>query len=171
MGDPSMDIAYAAANQLGPPPPLPPSLQSVDARAALIAAIDGSFIETGAVLDTNGKLLPNQQRVFDRRIREIAAASVSRIPDLPDEPTRLNLCLRLWAGCLYAAKEMREKDVLGNAYTPESRAASFVSIDAVAAQDPIFAAGVEAALGFKRGRGETCHVEGIPATSRALRYL
>jgi hypothetical protein len=113
-GDPGMDMAYRVAESLGAAPALPASMQSVDARIALVEAVEGPFLENGLLCDQNGTLLPNQRAFIERRLSEMAASSVSHMPDVPDETERLQVCLRLWSGCLSAAKEMRDVDALGN---------------------------------------------------------
>jgi hypothetical protein len=170
-GDLGMAVAYAVAQTFGPPPALPASLHPIDARVAVVAAIDRPFLEDGLVCDASGALLANQQRFIDQRLREIASASASGVPDVPDNTERLKICLRLWSGCLSAAKEMREFDANRTPYTKETRAESFRAIDTIAHSDPIYAAGVEAAPGFVRKRGQRCYTDGIPDTSCVRRYL
>jgi hypothetical protein len=137
---------------------------------AVVDAIDGPFLENGPIGDGT-ELLPNQQRFVEKRLDEIAAASATLLPDVRDVNVRLNICLRLWSGCLSAAKEMRSVDAAGVPYTVEHRAVAFRMIDEAAKHDPIYAAGVEAAPAFKKNRSERYELEGVPHDSVVRRYL
>ena len=67
------------------------------------------------------------------------------MPDVTDPVVRLNICLRLWAGCLSAAKTIALETRSG-LNTPELRKEIFTTkVDVLASNDPIYRAGVEAA--------------------------
>jgi hypothetical protein len=66
------------------------------------------------------------------------------MPGVADPIDRVIIALRLWAGCRWAAKTVAE-GTLSGANTPTTRADAFAQIDDYARNDPVFAAGVEAA--------------------------
>jgi len=156
-----MDLAYWFAQALGPTPGLPRSLESVQQRARLVAEIDGPFI-TGSSFE---ECVVN----IGMRIKEISSKSASYMPDVSDNLTRMNLGLRLWAGCLSAAKTIA-LETMDGPNSPEDRARIFPSIDSLAESDPIYRAGVEAAPEFKRLRDDAYSFEGVPANSPVRRY-
>lgn len=78
-----------------------------------------------------------------RSIRAFIEASAPLMPDLPDPIERLSGALRLWAGCLMAAKEIADATLSGP-NTPESRQQRFPMIENAARNDAIFEAGIEA---------------------------
>lgn len=82
---------------------------------------------------------------------------------------RVIIALRLWAGCIWAAKTVAE-GTLSGANTPTMQADAFAQIDDYARNDPVFAAGVEAAPAFKRRRGETYSFDGVPDDSPVRRH-
>jgi len=87
-----MVTAHIFAQELGPVPKLPASLQEVGRRAQLVDEMDGSFV-------------PNSDELMvvfvqlARRLRAIAEISERIITDMPDGLMRINIALRLWAGC------------------------------------------------------------------------
>jgi hypothetical protein len=78
---------------------------------------------------------------------------------------RASIALRLWAGCLDAAKTIA-LETRDGPNSPELRAAAFAQIDSVAETDPIYGAGVEAAPAFKVLRRQSYSFDGVPAGSR-----
>jgi hypothetical protein len=77
--------------------------------------------------------------------------------------------LRLWAGCLSAAKTIATETRDGP-NTPEARAAAFAVIDSLSREDEVYAAGVEAAPTFKALHEQDYFFGGVPRTSRVRRY-
>jgi hypothetical protein len=89
---------------------------------------------------------------------------------------RINIALRLWTGCLCAAKECRRTSVAEHnpdgttkseyQYTSEMRAESFKKIMITSREDPIYEAGVEAApvweLIENRTPDKKMYLDGIP---------
>lgn len=87
--------------------------------------------------------------------------SIPWIYDIADGKQRINITLRIWAGCLDAAKNLRDKyvsrrndgTVSEETILSETREKAFKeSIDTKASSDPIYYAGVEAAPVLKRLR-------------------
>lgn len=157
-GDPNMALAYLFAEHLGRAPDLPVSLRDVDRRAELVDAVDGSFI--------TGSSLPEVLARLADRLRSVAEITRESLPDpdIPDGLTRVNVTLRLWAGCISAAKTIASETRSG-ANTPELRASIFAEIDSIADRDAIYRAGVEAAPAFKRLRKQPWSLDGVPARS------
>jgi hypothetical protein len=102
------------------------------------------------------------------RIAMIAALSRRYLPKIKDGLVRVNVALRLWSGCLSAAKVIALETRSGP-NTPESRALVMPVIEEIAAKDPIYAAGVDVAPAFKRRRHEKYSFDGVPSRSRVLR--
>jgi hypothetical protein len=159
--DPNMVMALVFADALGPVPTLPESLKAARLRAELIHAIDGPLVtRLGDVVDVT--------RQIAEQIRRIEEGSRRFMPDVPDTMVRINICLRLWSGCLSAAKTIAHETRSGP-NTPSMRVQLTQEIEQVAASDAVFAAGVEAAQAFKRHRNETYSLEGVPTGSLVLR--
>jgi hypothetical protein len=163
-------LGYEFAIALGECPSLPDSLGDVDDRAALIDAIDRPFavekIEPG---DEGTKVLRDVVRNIGTNVGALARTSAAYMPGVADPLDRVIIALRLWAGCIWAAKTVAE-GTLSGANTPTMRADAFAQIDDYARNDPVFAAGVEAAPAFKRRRGETYSFDGVPDDSPVRRH-
>ncbi len=146
VADPSMEIAWRLAEGLGDSPDLPHSLHTVEERARLVDKIDGSFIPTADNPDEH------PASVIGRRLREIETGTEILADEIPDVLDRVNLGLRLWAGCLSSAKTIAS-GTLSGPNTPQIRAQIFSSIiDPRAGGDVAYRAGVEAAPAFHRLR-------------------
>jgi outer membrane murein-binding lipoprotein Lpp len=156
-GDWHMEAARLFAEGLGPAPALPGSLADIQRRAEFVHQIDGRFIPN------RGDVALFQE--LGARLAELAEKSRTYMPDLEDGLARVNVSLRLWAGCLSAAKTIALETSSGP-NTPEGRAGLMQGIDAIAAHDPIYAAGIEAAPAFKRLRAQPYSLEGVPPASR-----
>src|SRR5205823_4376788 len=104
--------------------------------------------------------------------RAICLAELSRalIPDVQDPVSRVNLVLRLWSGCLSAAKTIAESTRSGPNTAEERRRVFETIIDSIAAVDIIYAAGVEAAPAFKRLADQPYFFEGVPESSCVRRH-
>jgi hypothetical protein len=151
-----MVIAWLFGTNRCQPQRLPASLQSFQKRAELVHAIDGPFWQE---MD-----LPSLVSVLARRVGELGDRSASFMADIPDPLHRINIAVRLWVGCLDAAKTIAPATNSGP-NTAETRAATMPAIDARAAQDAVYRAGVEAAPPFKRLRNEAYSMDGVPAGS------
>jgi len=163
MIDPNMDTALQWADQLGPPHQLPLSLLAVDKRAKLVNVINDHLAQNDLLQNLDGV-------EKGKRLSLIAVASKEFLSDVPDELVRVNLCLRLWSGCLMAAKTIATHTLSGP-NVPESRERIFsYKIDRIAANDPIYLAGVEAAAAFKRLKSEKYSFNGVSRNSSVRRY-
>ncbi len=159
--DPNMELARLLAESLGNAPALPESLRSVERRADFIHRIDGPLVvgpDLGQIVVQIGK-----------RVREIAEISLDYMPEVADPLVRVNIGLRLWSGCLSAAKTIALETRSGP-NTPEIRTQIMRIVDSFAARDEIYAAGVEAAPTFKGIRNQGFSFEGVPGNSRVRRY-
>lgn len=164
-GDPNMDVARVFAEYLSPAPSLPASLADPESRAALVHAIDGELVWLGthAIVPEDvsvvlGPVLTQEVNILAvtarsaARALEIAERTAALIPEVPDAKTRVNISLRLWSGCMSAAKTIAHETRSGP-NTSEGCLRIFAEIiDPIAENDPIYAAGVEAAPAFKRLR-------------------
>jgi hypothetical protein len=139
---------------------LPNRLDDVERRAEFIHGTD-DLLMIGSTPEQQLASLGRRLRSLDDATAEVAAGI---------EPLdRIAIALRLWAGCLSAAKTIAFETRSG-ANTPEERARLFEGIDQVAGGDELFRAGVEAAPLFKRIRGQPFSLEGVPANSPVRRY-
>lgn len=162
MGDPNMNLAMVLGQLLEYRPlPLPSTLADVQARATLILTIDKPLLVDGAGI--------HQWRGFGIHLEEIGKRSEPVMPELPEDFDRVSLALRLWAGCITAAKAIRPETRSGP-NNPEGRAQQFENIDALAARDAIYAAGVEAAPVFLDSRNQEYSLDGVPPDFPVRRY-
>ena len=159
--DPNMVAARKLAEGLGSPPVLPSSMQTIESRSQFADAIDGPLVEGGTLEEIMVSI--------GKRIAEISAIAERHMPDVNDPIARLNIALRLWSGCLSAAKTIALETRSGP-NTPESRQGTFANLDIIAQSDPIFNAGMEVAPAFKKHRGEPVSFEGVPASSPVRKF-
>ncbi len=161
--DPNMNFALWLGQGIagGRPLTLPAKLAGVEQRASFLVRIDGLLMP--------GSDPASQVTGLGQRIRYLADASVADMPDVPDPLDRVAIALRLWAGCLSAAKTISDATLSGP-NSAADRARLFPSIDGVAQQDVLFRAGVEAAPIFKRLRNQPYFLDGVPAESPVRRY-
>lgn len=160
-GDPNMALALHFARSLGPASLLPESLQRVERRAELVHRIDAPLVEHLELFHVVGQIAT--------RVRDIIRVTPEFMPDVENPIDRLNIALRLWSGCLAAAKTIAYETRSG----PNDavlRARIMLEVDAIAREDPIYAAGVESAPAFKRLRGQGYSLEGVPEESPVRRY-
>jgi hypothetical protein len=157
-----MLLALHFARNLGPTQTLPEPLQPVERRAELVHRIDAPLVENLDLVDVVGRIAT--------RVRDILAVTPEFMPDVDSPIDHLNIAIRLWSGCLSAAKTIAHETRSGpNDATVRARI--MPEIDAIAREDPIYAAGVESAPAFKRLRGQGYSLEGVPETSPVQRYL
>ena len=91
------------------------------------------------------------------------------LDDVADADHRISISLRLYSGYLEAAKTIAWS-VTGRKNTAATRFQEIQTVEARAAVDGIYLAGVEAAPHYKwRVLGEGIYTEGIPAGSIVLR--
>jgi hypothetical protein len=163
ISDPNMDTAIQWANVIGPPPSLPASILDVRERAKLVNCVDSPLI--------GGSFLHNlKPEESTQRLNFVAELARSFVLDLNNHDEIKNLTLRLWAGCMSAAKEIAASTMSG-LNTPERRRLIFSQmIDRLCENDRIYEAGVEAAPSLKNLRGEIYSLEGVPENSPVRRY-
>jgi hypothetical protein len=138
-------------------------MTNVNRRAELVDAVDRPFAgETFGDLDAINRAIQESCRVFVEESRLLMS-------DVTDDQERLNITLRLWTGCVSAGKTIASATRSG-ANTAEVRATAFRGIDARAAGDRVFEAGVEAAPAWKALRGDEVSFDGVPADSPVRRY-
>lgn len=166
-----MATALAWANELGSPPSLPSSLSTdVEHRANAVNLINTPLIadpqqppESPRQLDK----LNNEEK--QQRLSLLVAESRNLIHDTADDNTRVNLILRLWSGCLAAAKTIA-LETRDGPNDPAIRAKIFKDIDSVALTDSVFSAGVEAAPAFKKLQKQQYSFSGVPLNSVVRKY-
>ena len=89
---------------------------------------------------------------------------------MQEDRNRINIALRLWSGCISAAKTIALQTKSG-LNTPQIRGLLFSKkIDPTAQMDAIYREGVEAAPSFKSLRKEEYSFEGVPETSVVRKY-
>ena len=170
MTDPNLYVALEWANEIGPPPMLPESLKNPTNRAKLVEKINSPLVVNSNLSELSdlSKLSENEK---NRRIANIGKISKEIIKDIEDLSERVNICLRLWAGCISAAK-MASPETMDGPNTPENRQQAFMIIDAKSDRDHIYCAGVEAAPIFKI---DICKqqilTDGIPKNSPFRKYI
>jgi len=161
MVDPNMDMALNWANDLGDPPGLPNSLQDISVRKNLIVELDKPFLAQALIEDYFGILDSKRKKECLDKINQISKKYISNVNV---ERVRINICLRLWSGCLSAAKIIALETKNGK-NTPDYRAEAYKKILNLADNDPIFKAGAKTAVDFKKSRDEEYSFEGIPKDS------
>jgi hypothetical protein len=178
-GDWSMEILYYWVNECGSPPQLPKSLRNCSKRARLVAHINKLVHMTRD--DINDEfpifLKESTERIqFIQRL-EHDSTIIQTLEDVPGGNDRKNMILRLWVGCVDAAKATRDKYNAGRgvqiAYTPEDRAKTDATVRQKAPKDPLYEAGVEAALFFEliENKHTQRYLEGISSGSLIRKYL
>ena len=171
--DPNISIAYKSSELLGPIDSIPESLKEVIKRAKYLDFVDKKMV-------TGSRLWEFNKQQIDSFLAKVDNESIPWIYDVADGRQRINITLRLWAGSSDAAKSLRktyaslQSDGSANeeVITPDMRTKAFKeSINPKASSDPIYYAGVEAALVLKRLRNESIFTDGIPADSPVMNYL
>ncbi|MGH2713857.1 MAG: hypothetical protein ACRDM7_08235 [Thermoleophilaceae bacterium] len=168
--DPNMRIAMFLGHALTLSPlELPSALQLIDGRAEFIVRIDDGLLvdgEGGLLVDRAG--VP-QWEAMGKRLPQIADVAAPTMPGV-DPLSQVSTALRLWAGCLDAAKAVANETRSGP-NTEATRAQAFQHIDAQAASDALYCAGVEAAPAFRQRRGHPYYLDGVPNDSPVRRHV
>ena len=138
-------------------------------RALLVHAIDNPLIRSSDLSDVS-------ELAKTRRLNQVYKIALSKqalhgkpflIPPYSHpvgeflKPYYLSTCLRLWYGCMGAAKIIALATRSGK-NTPKGRKTRFTKLHKKAKKDKVIAAGVEAAIAFKMLRGQDYSLEGIP---------
>jgi hypothetical protein len=178
-GDITMTVLYHWAKECGDVPQLPYSLKSdCMARCHLVQFVNQQLLKMRTANIHFPKILlnPDEKESFIQTLKEGDTIQSILNDVLSDDIERGNIALRLWTGCICAAKECRRTSVAehnpdGTAkresqYTPEMRAESFKKILITSCKDPIYEAGVEASpvweLIENRTPDKKMYLDGIP---------
>jgi hypothetical protein len=163
MFDPNMQVAFSVGAGLAHGPlELPAPLADVDRRTEFILQIDRPLL-----VDADGVA---QWVEFGRHLQSVAEFGREVMPGLGGQLDRVSVAFRLWSGCLMAVKTIAHETRAGP-NTASGRAEGFAAIDALAAEDVLFRAGVEAAPAFLAARGQSFCLDGVPEGSAVRRHL
>jgi hypothetical protein len=174
MSDSNMLTTYSWAASLFQQE-LPSSLIDVEKRARLVNEINSPLIQG----NSNIMLIDLEGQKKDSRLDDIAKTGLTYLTEQMDHKLRKNILLRLWTGCMEAAKAIRFSYVAGirdgvvieAPITHEYRQALFSSlIDLLSKIDLVYAAGVEAAPVYKKLLKEHYSFAGVPLNSIVRRY-
>jgi hypothetical protein len=96
-----MNTALRWANEIGPPPALPPCLLDARERAKLVRDVN-----TEALANALFKGYQDQLSVQEKGqcLSEVAELSKIHLPTVADPAMRSNISVRMWSGCLAAAR-------------------------------------------------------------------
>ena len=169
MPDANMHWALLFAQGLvGTPPTLPASLEPIAKRAEVVKHVNGPLVWDLFCLEPQFSQQILGVTLISRtaeRIRDLAATTAECIDDVQDPLQRINIVLRLWAGCLMGAKTIADQTNDGPV-TPQDRQSNVEQIIAPRCKsDAVFAKGVEAAPAFKRLLEQDYFLTGVPAES------
>ena len=176
MNDYNMLIAYDHANTLGPPPRLATELKNPSIRAHFLHFVDTNIIKGDPIFD----ILEDKRIIRDSFLTDIANKTEPLLKSIIEPIARINLTLRLWVGCIEAAKIIREtemdfkdENVYEKKITPEDRekyCAEIVTPKSLA--DPIYLAGAEGAPIFRKviRHQEICS-DGLTDDCVLMKYL
>lgn len=177
MSDPNMITAYSWATGIFQQT-LPASLTDAEKRAELVYKINSLLIrdKNGLSADIPLKDLDSDDK--NDRLNKIAQMSITYLTEQMDEKLRKNILLRLWTGCMDAAKAIRFSSVAGirngvvieAPITTQHRQILFQLIDLLAKTDLIYAAGVEAAPLYKKLVKQYYSFSGVPSDSIVRKY-
>jgi hypothetical protein len=157
-GDLTMTILYQWAKEFGDIVQLPDSLK-LDRmkRCHIVQFVNQQLLNVRTTNVHFPKIIldPTEKDRFIRILKENEDTIQSILNDVWNDIERGNIVLRLWTGCICAAKECRRTSVSEHnpdgtikresPYTPEMRNASFEKIMITSSKDPVYEAGVEAA--------------------------
>jgi hypothetical protein len=163
-GDINTALARLLAENLVPNPGLPASIagMTADQKADLLLAVveDAPFHH----LPTSTQDVDPFMRVA-RLFGRIASLSEPRLRDVSCPLQRINIMLRLWAGCLDAGKTIADQTRSG-ANDAAMRTKLAAHIESIAAADAVYEAGMEATVIIKRRRAEKFSFDGVPDGTR-----
>jgi hypothetical protein len=189
-GDLTMTILYQWAKEFGDIVQVPNSLKlDCMKRSHLVQFVNQQLLKMRTTNIHFPKILlqPDEKDRFIRILKEDGDTIQSILNDVCSDSERGNIALRLWTGCLCAAKECRRTSVSEHNpdgttkreihYTPEMRTESFEKIQYTSSKDPIYEAGVEAApvweLIENAAADKKMYLDGIPNlnNSPVTKYL
>jgi hypothetical protein len=161
--DTNMLLARQMAAHVVSDPGLPASVAGMtpDQKADLLAAVDKEPRDRLPVSWDDYEPFTRIATLFGR----IGMMTEARIHDVPDALQRINIVLRMWAGCLDAGKAIAEETRSGP-NTSTIRAQKVQQVEASANGDPVYAAGIEASVIIKGRRGEKMSFAGVPVGTR-----
>ena len=189
--DLTMNILYHWAKELDGNESQMPETLIIDCmnRCRLVQFVNEELSKTRMTNIHFPKILLNsdERQGFVRILEEDVDIVQSILAKVQNKKERGNIALRLWTGCICAAKECRRTSVAKHnpdgttkrefLYTPERRNESFKKIMITSSEDPIYEAGVEAApvweLILNARNNKKMYLDGIPNlnSSPVTRYL
>jgi hypothetical protein len=171
MPDTNMQTAYNWASELADTSNLRLSVNIPQAAqfANVINELLGEYINkdiksSGPGLFENFSIMAKE--VIFRRLDDLCR---NLLDDQTSESQRVSIALRLWSGCLSAAKTIAIETRDGIT-TPEIRRQIFSDIDSVAMADSIFCLGVESAPAYKKIHQQCYSFVGIPGISHVRKH-
>lgn len=168
-----MYLAFELGRELSDVIDLPASVAERVVRARLVHEINPPMELVGNLLvphDISRTITMDGQRVLalGRLDPAVTDVAVRLLPDVVEQDARASICLRLWAGCLDGAKIIAMETRSGpNTANVRAHLHTTVIVPR-AAVDPIYAAGAEAALAFKRLHNQPTSFDGVPCDSILL---
>jgi len=154
--DPNMQMAHALGRALCPDAELPPSLRPPGRRAAMVEAADGPIVSDF------GSSWSDVAAALGRGVFLHGHGTGPFMPDVECSLRRAAISLIVWAGCVSAAKTIAWRTAAGR-NTPERRQGPLDAIARECLDDPLYAAGVEVAVLWKRGRRQKIYLNDVPA--------
>jgi hypothetical protein len=176
MNDYNMLVAYEHANTLGPPPRLATELKDPAVRAQFIDFVDNKIIQGTSIFD----ILEDKKIIRESFLTDVAKKTEPWLKSISDPLARISLTLRLWVGCIEAAKVIRESEMDvkdGRIYekkiSPTDREKYCTEIITPKSQaDPIYLAGVQTApILRKEIRFQKIWSEGLKEDCVLMEYL
>lgn len=166
MPDSNMLYAYSWACRLSQET-LPTSLKDVEIRAILIDTIDFPITREGNTANILLEYMSEDERQI--RLEKALRIANSFLTEQISEILKKNIILRLWSGCLDAAKSIAT-ETLDGITSPETRNGHFFQIDIFARWDSVYRAGVETAPALKKRRKQYYSFDGVPVDSMVRRF-
>jgi hypothetical protein len=148
---------------------LPLSLNDLTKRTNLIDEINSLLFSANDPHSAKKLLADLDHDERTKRLNAIAERSKLYMTEDLDDNIRKNILLRLWAGCLDAAKNIALETIDGP-ITPDDRKEGFFFIDLLSKPDPIYRAGTEAAPSFKKLHRQHYSFAGVSPGSAVTNY-
>ena len=162
--DPSMDIAYTLAKEIGDSFILPKLLKYPKTVTEYLDEMDEIIAQVGVYYEVDDV-------TKNKIINNISDGSKIYMDDIKNSNDRVNLTLRLWSGCLDAAKTIA-METRNGPNTPKIRTKLFKnSIDIRAKDDEVYAYGVSIAPLFKERRKQPISFKGVPKNSQVKKFF